>query len=247
MTCETPAAPPRPSAPGEQPVTVHTLRLAISNAFLVTAPGGALLVDAGLPYEGRRILRSLHRIGCTDLSLIYITHAHIDHFGAAAFLQRATGAPVAVHEADAADLAGGRTRLGRIRNWTTFSAWTLPWVERVLARAVPVRPGLAVGEGDRLDAYGIPAAVLHTPGHTPGSTSLLVDGGAAIVGDLVSGTGRPHAQRSYAQDWRQLAQSLARVQRLTPALVFAGHGPAPISGAAFQALQVTIHESMVKN
>jgi glyoxylase-like metal-dependent hydrolase (beta-lactamase superfamily II) len=81
---------------------------------------------------------------------------------------------------------------------------------------------------------------MHTPGHTAGSTSLLVDGGYAIVGDLVSGTGGPHAQRSYAQDWRQLASSLARMQRQAPTLVFAGHGRAPIPGQVFQGLRVAV-------
>jgi len=106
-------------------VSVHTLRLAISNAYLVEGAAGVVLADAGLPHEALRILHALERIGRPSLNLIYITHAHIDHFGGAAAVQRATGAPIAVHGADAADLAAGRTRLGRIRNWATLSAWTL--------------------------------------------------------------------------------------------------------------------------
>ena len=44
---------------------------------------------------------ALERIGRPSLNLIYITHAHIDHFGGAAAVQRATGAPIAVHGAAA--------------------------------------------------------------------------------------------------------------------------------------------------
>ena len=139
-------------------VRVHILRLAISNAYLVEGEDDLVLVDAGLPYEGRSILRSQERMGRPSLNLIYLTHAHIDHFGGAAAVQRATGAPIAVHGADAADLAAGRTRLGRIRDWATFSAWTLPWIERVLALAPPAPPGVVVTEG-------VPARRVRHPRH----------------------------------------------------------------------------------
>ena len=37
-----------------------------------------------------------------------LTHAHTDHAGGAAEMAARTGAPVAVHEADAADVEAGR-------------------------------------------------------------------------------------------------------------------------------------------
>jgi hydroxyacylglutathione hydrolase len=40
------------------------------------------------------------------------------------------------------------------------------------------------GEQLSLGAYGIEAELLHTPGHTPGSLSVLLPGGEALVGDL---------------------------------------------------------------
>ena len=64
----------------------------------------------------------------------------------------------------------------------------------------------------------------------------------AFVGDLVSNTGSPHAQSSYACDWDQLADSLARVQNLNPELVFAGHGTDPMTGGEFQALNPAFNE-----
>ncbi len=66
---------------------------------------GAVLVDAGLPGYAGPILAKLEELGHPDLRLIYITHAHVDHYGSAAAVQRATGAPIAVHADDAGDLA----------------------------------------------------------------------------------------------------------------------------------------------
>ncbi len=207
-------------------LAIHRLPLAVSNAYLIESADGLLLVDAGPPGAAQRILRRLAELGRDDLRLIFITHAHIDHSGGAAAVRRATGAPIAIHSADAADLAAGATRLGSVHR----SAWTrrpMPYVERLL-RCEPAAPDLLVEDGERLPDSGMAAEVLHTPGHTAGSSTLLVEGRYAFVGDLLSSRGRPHIQRSYAQDWPRLAESVARLAARGPALALPGHGADPI-------------------
>ncbi|MGB9724410.1 MAG: hypothetical protein ACP5OO_07485 [Chloroflexia bacterium] len=49
---------------------------------------------------------------------------------------------------------------------------------------------LALEDGDTLEDWGLPAHILHTPGHTADSLSLLLEDGTALVGDLVVGWGR---------------------------------------------------------
>ncbi|MEZ4556509.1 MAG: hypothetical protein R2854_08680 [Caldilineaceae bacterium] len=93
-------------------------------------------------------------------------------------------------------------------------------------------------DGDRLDEYGLDGYVLHTPGHTPGSSTLIVDDQYAFAGDLVSATGSPHAQNSYAFSWLRVAESLARLQELDPTLTFAGHGTEPITAPELESLSV---------
>ena len=65
---------------------------------------------------------------------------------------------------------------------------------------------------------------------------LLTEDGIASAGDLLSGAGGPHAQRSYAEDWAVLADSLQRVQQMAPEVVYAGHGRTAIPAAAFEKL-----------
>jgi hydroxyacylglutathione hydrolase len=221
----------------EDGIKVHPLHLGPSIAYLIESESGLVLVDAGMPKLDKIILAYLKKIGRDDLKLIYITHAHLDHYGSAEALREATGAQITVHEADADVMTAGKTRLGAFRDWETLSEFALPTVEDWLAVLKPTPPDFVVEDGDRLDEFGIDAYVVHTPGHTPGSSVLMLNDRYAFAGDLVSGTGSPHPQSTYAYDWDQLADSLKRVQSLNPELVFAGHGTDPITGEEFQELE----------
>ncbi|NLF03202.1 MAG: hypothetical protein GX601_19735 [Anaerolineales bacterium] len=98
-----------------------------------------------------------------------------------------------------------------------------------LLRPPAIRPDLLLENGDVLPWPGCRARIVHTPGHTLGSASLLLEDGIAFVGDLLSNTGRPHAQRWLAQDWSAVPKSVRRVQTLEPELTFVGHGHRPLS------------------
>lgn len=120
--------------------------------------GEAIVVDPG--DEVDRILEILR---CHKLKVLAIvsTHTHIDHVGGLAALHRATGAPVLIHEAD----------LGLYKSLDMQAQWLgVPTPE-----VIPIRD--FVKEGDALRWGGYEARVLHTPGHTPGSISLVVGAG----------------------------------------------------------------------
>lgn len=223
----------------EEGTRIHTLTLGPSNLFLIESDEGVVLVDAGIPALDRIVLAYLNYIGRDDLKLIFITHAHPDHYGSAAALRETTGAEIAVHEADAAEMAAGEFQLGTVRDWEWASELTVPAVERALSQLEPTPPDILLADGDRLDEFGIDAYVVHTPGHTPGSSVLMLEDAYAFVGDLASNVGDPHAQSSYADSWPEVAASLRHVQALAPTLVFAGHGADPMTDDEFSQLQPT--------
>lgn len=114
-----------------------------------------IVIDPG--DETDRILEILERHRLKVRSIIS-THTHIDHVGGLAALHRATGAPVLIHEAD----------LELYRHLDIQAQWLgMPTPE-----TMPLRD--FVSEGDRIRWGNFSAEVLHTPGHTPGSISLVV-------------------------------------------------------------------------
>lgn len=214
---------------------IYTIRASLSNVYLIVSDAGCCLVDAGSPGEDRKILHQLHELTSSTLRLIYITHAHFDHCGSAAAIRRQTGAPIAIHHADAEDMARGRTVLGTARGRGKVLRMLFA-LARPLIKLEPAPADILLDDDDDLTGYGLDATVIHTPGHTAGSSALFLNATTLFAGDLLSSTGRPHLQRYFAQDWPSLTESLARVQSLAPDLVYPGHGRQPISGAALQKL-----------
>jgi glyoxylase-like metal-dependent hydrolase (beta-lactamase superfamily II) len=155
----------------------------INSFALVQEDGSVTLVDTGLKKAPARIVAGLAAIGKhpRDVTRIVLTHVHPDHAGGAAEMSRRTGAPVLVH-GDDHDWA----RTGRIAGANDRS--TL--LGRLFARTGDARieafePGPALTDGEVLPVSG-GLRVVHTPGHSPGHVSLLVEPtGTLITGDAL--------------------------------------------------------------
>jgi glyoxylase-like metal-dependent hydrolase (beta-lactamase superfamily II) len=210
-------------------IQVHSIGTDLSIAYLIAAEGGMILVDGGSPGNEQKILGKMHSLEREDLKLIYITHGHFDHYGSIAALRKLTGAPVAIHSADAGAMARGQTPIGSAKGWGTVVQHFVPLAERFW-QPTPTPPDILLQDEEDLSEYGVPAVSFHTPGHTPGSSSLLVDDRLAFVGDLLSSRGGPHLQRYFATNWDLLPASLARLQEINPEWLYTGHGRKPMRG-----------------
>ena len=166
-----------PLAPGI--FRIPTAGKDLINSFaLVQDDGSVTLVDAGLKRAPARIVAALAAIGKhpRDVTRIVLTHVHPDHAGGAAELSRRTGADVLVHGGDhdwarSGRISGGNdrsTRLGRIFARTGD------------AKIEAFEPGPALTDGELVPGSG-GVRVVHTPGHSPGHISLLLEESRTLI------------------------------------------------------------------
>ncbi len=127
-----------------------------------TATGEAIVVDGGADVAA--IVARLERLGVRATHLVH-THAHIDHIGAFAELRERTGGRGLLHPADL-PLYGMLAEQAR-------------WLGQAAPRVVALDGHLA--GGDTVRAGSARLHVLHTPGHTPGSTSFAIARGARTI------------------------------------------------------------------
>lgn len=178
------------------------------------ATGEAVVIDPGDEIDRVREILDRHRL---RVKWIIATHAHIDHVGGMEKLQQATGAPVAMSEAD----------LPLYQNLAVQAAWL----------GVPAPSAVSVDqflkEGNALRAGPLRLEVLSTPGHSPGSVSLYLPGNDQRIfsGDtLFKGSiGRTDLWGGdYPQILRSIQMKLLRFKDDMP--VFPGHGPSTTLG-----------------
>ena len=149
------------------------------------------------------------------VTAIVATHAHFDHVIAAQRIRELTGAPFYLHDADKPLLSWYRES-GRI-----FLGVDLP---------DPPDVDSSPSEGDRVRAGSVELEVVHTPGHSPGSISL-VTGDVIFSGDtLFAGSiGRTDLPGGDAQALvSAVRHKLFEWPDQTP--VHPGHGPATTVG-----------------
>lgn len=127
-------------------------------SFLIATPNGHILLDGGMPETAPLIAANIQKLGyeLKDVRYIVNSHAHADHAGGIAELQRLTGARVLASARDIPLLARGGLDDPQFGNQYPFP--------RVYANGI-------IEDGERV-RVGRSELVAHlTPGHTPGCTT----------------------------------------------------------------------------
>ena len=182
------------------------------HGFIVTHPGGAVLVDTGIgdpervPADWRIVNRSVadalgeHDMTPGDIGLVINTHLHFDHCGQNAVFKHA---PFYIQ---AAELERARRESPQLADWFDF----MDARYELLDGDAEIVPGLSV---------------VATPGHTVGHQSVVVrtgNGAEVLIGDAAYKTKQylepddgelPPGQASDPAAWRE---SVGRVHALRP-------------------------------
>jgi metallo-beta-lactamase class B len=133
------------------------------SSILIETEDGLILADGGLPQSAALIEANIRSVGFDPMkiSAILVSHAHFDHAGGLAALQRLTGARVYTSVEGLNGLKSGQLQSDDPQFFYGPEYTSFPAIENVVALA----------DGEVLTIGGVDVTAVYTPGHTPGGTS----------------------------------------------------------------------------
>jgi glyoxylase-like metal-dependent hydrolase (beta-lactamase superfamily II) len=189
-------------------LTIVNVGYRSTNYWVVSAGRSRLLVDLGYPGTMGTMQANLARMGVPLAEITYAlaTHYHLDHAGLAQNLKEA-GVRLLVVDVQTSAIP-------------LMKQWMKPqdgYVE------IAVDDNLTIGCAESrgiLKQIGIDGEIVHTPGHSDDSVSLLLDNGAVFTGDLTHPVlaGEGEAADVVMASWNRLKARGATQ-------VYPGHGP----------------------
>lgn len=219
---------------------ISTLRLSVTNCYLIQSSKGYLLIDTGYQYEWERFCRALKKvnIGIGEISHIILTHHHDDHCGLLNDILRENSRIRMVMSAKAVPLlrkgrndhtnAGGYVtkRVSYLlslkarfdKRWThTFPPYETRNADILITKRTSLKE-----LGLELDGE-----IIETPGHSIDSVSVVFNDGACIVGDAAANflqfAGTKYCV-IYVEDIEEYYRSWERLLSKGAKIIYPGHG-----------------------
>jgi glyoxylase-like metal-dependent hydrolase (beta-lactamase superfamily II) len=163
-----------------------------------------------------------------EIKLIVLTHSHFDHVGSAKPISEFTGAKVIIHEMERYYLEN--KKFDMIKGVGSYGNIMLPILMPYFKHVSfpDVKADIYLNQEEfPLNDFGVDGKILHTPGHTQGSLSVLLNTGEAFVGCLAH-NGFPFRLNPgfpiFAQDIDLLKQSWRMLIEKGAKVIFPGHG-----------------------
>ena len=186
-----------------------------TNFWVVGVGDSRILVDLGWPGSMGQMQANLKRkdVPIAEIRYGLATHYHIDHAGLAQDLKLA-GVPLLVMDVQVDAIPLMKTWIKPQDNYTEIMTHDNVVISCAESRAL-------------LAQIGIPGEIVHTPGHSDDSVSLLLDDGSVFTGDLT------HPAFVGGEDPAVVAASWERLRERGANRVYPGHGPIRPFSTAF--------------
>jgi glyoxylase-like metal-dependent hydrolase (beta-lactamase superfamily II) len=198
-----------------------------SNVFLLTNERANILIDTGVKFMRGVLESSFSEMKISHIDYLILTHTHFDHVANADWIKKKYGAAVIVHRSEAPYLASGKGFLPAGTNPFTKILISIA-AKKVLTiiKCEPCQYDILVDSWFSLNIFGFNAYIMHTPGHSPGSISVIVDDEIALVGDTIVGTFKWTLFPPFGDDVNQLLKSWEKLLDTKCSLFIPAHGTA---------------------
>lgn len=181
-----------------------------TNAYLLmNEEGKGIIIDPGM--NPGALIKRINNLNL-EIEAIVLTHAHFDHMGGVDEVRKLKGCPVYLHDLESEWLTS--PKLNGSLNWSQMTG--------------PLSTDAAeydLADGQQLELIGHRFDVYHTPGHSPGSVSLLC-GNDLFAGDVLFrlGVGRTDLYGGRERDLMDSIHNKLFVLK-DEVKVYPGHGP----------------------
>jgi glyoxylase-like metal-dependent hydrolase (beta-lactamase superfamily II) len=224
--------------------------LITANVYAV-GKGRITLIDTGpkIPGSMEFIRRELQREGFdfNDIERIIITHGHVDHFGLAVKIQEAAGHPIEffIHAEDRVRVSSENLhqemRSEGTEHFMAMMGMPKKEIQKMRKRfssfrvlADPLDEVSIMEDGDTFTGDGYHLRVIHTPGHSPGTSCLyesrkkILFSADHIIKHITPNpfveTNRDNLRDPHYQSLKAYLHSLDKLAGLEVRFVFPGHG-----------------------
>jgi len=193
--------------------------------FLVIADDKSILVDTGPSIYWRKLDKRIEQLGIRRIDMLVLTHAHYDHASNSRRVKEKYGASVYIQQQEVENLLNGKNPEIHGTNVLTMLMTSLLGKTFLKMKSyIGCSTDVIVHDRFDFEEVGVHAYLIHTPGHSKGSISLIVDDEIAIVGDCMFGVNKSSVYPPFADNSHELILSWGKLIETGCTMFLPSHG-----------------------
>lgn len=198
-----------------------------SNSFLLCNGEKYILIDTGRASQWNSLQKNLNQLEINEkcLAALILTHTHFDHAENAFRIKQLYNTKLIVHKSEADYINTGNNPA--IRGTSLINKYITEKFDSQINNHFKYNPAaydITVENKYDLSGFGFNAFILHTPGHSIGSISIIIDNEIAIVGDEMVGILKNSIFTPYAEKPEIMINSWKNLINTGCSLFLPGHG-----------------------